>query len=571
MLCFIVVCRSEASRRRSDEFFARFRVEKVESEDTTRRTFPHNLPAMMIENLHWKDHSVIAFVTAIVILILSRSKRRGTTKWPIAPGALPIIGHALSLLDSDKFYKVLLEWKNKVGENGIFEFSLFNRRWIVVWREDIVMEAMRLRPIKLRRASMLEPSIDSVGFGGVFSAEGQRWKHERRIVAPALNHKNVKDYFEAIKLVAKRLVKKWGKKQHTDDVNATSDVSSCSLDVIGLTMLGMDLDSLNNPDSIFSKDAYAVLNVIFRRTLSPIPYWRIPLIGQDIDGGRYCSDRVMQTLQSLISEKRKVLRNTKSDSQEQEKRKTFLEKVLEMTTDGEKSKQLEDDRMIGNLANLIIGGTDTTSNTLSFCLWELSQDESGIQDEIYQEIKAMDKTLDDMVLDDFTENFPLLCSFLYEILRTKGPTPYLFFEPSQALKFQGETILPGTIICALTNFPGEKAGSEVPVGPNGEGPDQFSARRWLVPIENAVQSDDIPVKVKRPSNNFGGYMVFGHGHRSCPGQHLAEVEILTFLVYILQNFELQLKEHHPPLQIISRFTEAFDGDLMLSLKPRPTN
>ena len=64
-------------------------------------------------------------------------------------------------------------------------------------------------------------------------------------------------------------------------------------------------------------------------------------------------------------------------------------------------------------------------------------------------------------------------------------------------------------------------------------------------------------------------MVFGHGHRACPGQHLAEVEILTFLVYILQNFEVQLQEHHPPLQIISRFTEAFDGDLVLSLKPRP--
>mmetsp|Transcript_6803 Transcript_6803/g.9591 ORF Transcript_6803/g.9591 Transcript_6803/m.9591 type:complete len:217 (-) Transcript_6803:69-719(-) len=212
-----------------------------------------------------------------------------------------------------------------------------------------------------------------------------------------------------------------------------------------------------------------------------------------------------------------------------------------------------------------MAGTDTTSSTLSFCIWDLTKD-SGLQDELYKEISKVDKDLDDLTLDDVFECFPKLRSFLFEVLRTKGPGVFLFLEPTEFIEFQGEIISPRTTICSLLRWGETK--SEVPLGPNGEGPDEYCPRRWLVPVQEEGNTTDQQSLII-PSTKLGGFIsAFGHGPRICPGKQLAEVEILTILIFILKTFEVAAMKDHPPLKVVTRFSETFDREMKLTLRSR---
>lgn len=212
---------------------------------------------------------------------------------------------------------------------------------------------------------MLANAMASLDADGVFTAEGDKWKKERRIVAPALNKKHVEDYLPSVKLVARRLIKKWETKT---EVVASVDAHSCGLDVAALSILGADFDSLNDPDCAMGSALRKMFEVTFLRAMAPIHYWNIPFIGQKLDGGEKCMRTIHETTRSLVEKCRE--RNAMNQEGSQDGNTTFLEKVIALS-EGENSK-FSDYQVIANLIAVIAGGTDTSGNTLAFCLWELA-------------------------------------------------------------------------------------------------------------------------------------------------------------------------------------------------------
>ena len=505
------------------------------------------------------SNTVVVGAVVAIFLWTKISNTQRKPKWPVVLGALPFLGNALSLSNSDDFVAVLSKWAKEFGKDGIYEFKLFGRRWICLCSADTFMQAMKLRPFKLKRAHMIGRAVNSMGIGGIFSSEGKMWGQERRIVAPALNQNHLVDYFPTMKVVAQRLVHKW--EQGESIVTAHHDLSSFALDLIALSILGIDLDSLNNRNYPLFQATHTIFQAAYLRTLSPLPYWKIPLIGPKLDGGNDATEKVFKIIRGRIRDYRR-----KKDQVIDVAKKTFLEKAIDLAD--QENSTLDEDRMVGNMAQLILAGSDTSSNTAAFCLWELAHDKSELQDELWKEVVALNKDAEALTMEDVktSRNFPRLRSFVWEMLRVKGPNASIFLEPSADLDFYGETISPGTILCILTRSLGEKADSEIPVGPNGEGPEQFCPRRWLAPLDQTKK--DGPVTAIQPSNNFGGFMIFGHGARTCPGKSFAVLEILTILIFVLQAFEVAPVKDHPPLKVVSRFTETFDGIMRLSLKKR---
>ena len=209
------------------------------------------------------------------------------------------------------------------------------------------------------------------------------------------------------------------------------------------------------------------------------------------------------------------------------------------------------------LLTLLIAGTDTTSTTLAACLWEIAND-CQLQKELYQEVAECALDLNSLSLEDVMNEFPRLYSLLFEVLRCKGPAPFFFLEPNEPVEIQGQVLNPGTIICALTRSLGEKAASEIPLGPNSEGPEQFCPWRWLASGQSITQ----------PTNRYGGYMPFGNGVRVCPGSSMAKAEAITVLFSILRRFEIAPIANHPLVRRVARFTVTFDDEIQLALKPR---
>jgi len=237
---------------------------------------------------------------------------------------------------------------------------------------------------------------------------------------------------------------------------------------------------------------------------------------------------------------------------------SLLKKLIDVS--GGDDAKMDDERVVGNLATMIMAGTDTTASILSVCLWEIANNRT-LQKELQTEVDEVGLDLEKLTMDDVMTMYPRLHSLFYEVIRVKGPAAFLFLEPADNMEFRGVSVQAGTTFVALSRFAGKTGGAEIPKGTNGEGPDEFSPQRWLVEKDGVVCATP-------PSNKHGGYMGFGYGVRVCPGAKLAEAEAISCLVHILSKFEMMPAENHPALKQVTWFTMTYDKEVQLLLKDR---
>ena len=92
----------------------------------------------MIAQLELTSYAIPVAISIVLITILLQ-KWWGNEHFP-TPGGLPFIGQTLSLVNTDKFLVVINKWARDVGKEGVFEFSLFGQRWVVLCSADVLME-----------------------------------------------------------------------------------------------------------------------------------------------------------------------------------------------------------------------------------------------------------------------------------------------------------------------------------------------------------------------------------------------------------------------------------------------
>jgi cytochrome P450 len=61
----------------------------------------------------------------------------------------------------------------------------------------------------MQRPPIVRETANSVGATGIFTAEQYQWKMEYKLIRPALNRSNVKEYLAVMSQMVDRLVKKW--------------------------------------------------------------------------------------------------------------------------------------------------------------------------------------------------------------------------------------------------------------------------------------------------------------------------------------------------------------------------
>lgn len=210
---------------------------------------------------------------------------------------------------------------------GCFELGIFGVRWLVIFSEERFMEVVKHRPYVVQRPFLSKASSDSIGAEGVFSAEGDNWKHEHKLVAAALNKLNVQDYLAGMKSLADRLVRKWDQLSADGDhyVPIVADLGSISADAIAKSSMDKDFDFLNHPESKTAKDINISMEGFVSRSLAPFCFSRIPIIGQYLDGCGWSIKRLKGLIGSIITEYEKH-----GIAEEGEAKRTFLHKVYAM-------------------------------------------------------------------------------------------------------------------------------------------------------------------------------------------------------------------------------------------------
>src|SRR5688572_990945 len=100
------------------------------------------------------------------------------------PKGLPLVGNLLQL-DLKQLHRVLERWTDEFGP--LYRFKLGPRPVVVVADPELNQTILRQRPKIYGRLGTIEPVFKEMGISGVFSAEGEDWKRQRRLTAHALD------------------------------------------------------------------------------------------------------------------------------------------------------------------------------------------------------------------------------------------------------------------------------------------------------------------------------------------------------------------------------------------------
>jgi cytochrome P450 len=510
------------------------------------------------------------------VLHKNRSFSRKTnlkTPWPEVAGRRPFLGNSIGSIEN--LGNAVEAWAEIYGKDGIFSMELFGTKFYAVCDDKHASFLENKMPFSITRREGLVRAMDSLGVTGVFSAIGDTWQKDRRLVGPALNRKNVREYTETVKLVANRLIQKWkgmsmsmveadADPDGTGAILINPDIISAAMDIISLVAFGKDIDTVSKGKSHMVNVLDDLFRKITYRVAAPFHYWKIPIIGQYLDGGgfvkaqakQYCIDHIQRFESSHSSN----INSNESNKDEQEKgSKTFLGKVIALNKESEHSLSAE--RMVGNLLTMFAAGSETTAGTVNVALYEIANDKTGLQEELAEEARAMEN-YDSASLEDFTNCLPRLRSLVYEVLRLKGPVAFMGVENRDPIEIDGVQLPPNTSFFLMWRYISTREDSEsrTPRGPRDTPLKDFCARRWLVDDD----SKGSPM-VASPTYKTG-FRAFGTGRRVCPGRDLAEIEILVIISSILRNFKVSLEPGHPPMKLVSRFTQT-PSEIRLCLTP----
>ncbi|KAJ6008670.1 hypothetical protein N7522_003686 [Penicillium canescens] len=210
-----------------------------------------------------------------------------------------------------------------------------------------------------------------------------------------------------------------------------------------------------------------------------------------------------------------------------------------------KGTRLDGLDMASELADHLLAGIDTTSDTLMFAIWALSRPENKIyQERLIQEVNTIldtDCNEDGNPLAEVADRLPYLDAVLKETLRLYAPLP-----ASEPRSMPVDTIIDGYLI---------PAGTVVSMSPYTlhRNPDvfpdplRFNPERWL-----GLCGDLTEMKK--------WLWAFSSGGRMCIGLHLAMAEMTTLLAAIYRKYTTSGYEKQQGVSpgITSRFEVFYD-------------
>jgi len=508
-------------------------------------------------------HALVAFGATLVISYLCKRKRMKSkglveSPWKKVPGGRRFFGNLPR--ESSSFQETVDHWASLYGQDGIFEANLAGKKYFFLCNEEKASIIFSKRPFQVTKSKRLSNAMNSLQLCGLFTAEGEDWKRERRFVGPALNHKNVKNYLPSVKLVTSRLLEKWEHYSETGGraIAINDDMYSVAMDIVSLVSFSQDLNSLHTSTNLI-QTMVKYVEITWKRALSPIPYWDIPIIGQYLDGEiKKVNEHCLHAIAELEKSTKAVGGN---ESEKVKKSQSFLAKMLVLNKKAE--APLITERMIGNMLTLVIAGYETTAVTLCSSMYAIAEDQTGLQEELAQEAMLIE-SIEDADLETFVTGLPRLRSFMYEVLRLKGAIQSGSFLSTVPIEIDG-TVLPAesrfvVLWKYISTLENSAAGKSAPRGPRDAPLSKFCGRRWL------TGSPALPSAIKPTFKN--GFRPFGEGARVCPGRELAETEILVILSSIFRKFEISLESGHPPLKLVTQLAQAPGCDIKLVFKPR---
>ncbi|KAI9552449.1 hypothetical protein GHT06_022815 [Daphnia sinensis] len=351
----------------------------------------------------------------------------------------------------------------------------------------------------------------------VSSARGQEWKDIRSSITPAFTSGKIKRMSTLIKACADQLAIKFNRIATSEGkLNAKTQFSAFTMDVIARCAFGMKIENLGEKDDQFMAKAKAIFNPPVNKTpLAVIPFIfpkLIPILGERLfltEGFQF----FIKLLENLIKDR------TASKQKYQDFVQVATEAITEYTKEVEgKSvpkwnvEEIEE-IVIAQSVLFLLAGFDTTATTLTNIIFLLALNpeiQTRLYDKIAKKIEIFAEVNHEMLID-----FPYVDQVINEVLRMYPPVPRVERECNKDVIYKGIHIKRGTIV-TVPSFALHYDPDNYPE------PEKFNPDRWTA--DNKAE------------RNPYTFMPFGMGPRNCVGMRFAIEEIKIALCTMIQQF-----------------------------------
>lgn len=158
------------------------------------------------------------------------------------PRGLPLFRNLLHLSPTN-FHSVAEKWSDEYG--SLFKIKLGHIPVVVSTDPEAIQFVLKNRPEKFRRHAKLDEVIRELGVFGVFNAEGDEWKRQRKLVSEALNLNHLKTFFPILAGTTGRLLTHWNAfSSKNSNVEIKSEMTRYTVDVTSQLAFGYDMNTL---------------------------------------------------------------------------------------------------------------------------------------------------------------------------------------------------------------------------------------------------------------------------------------------------------------------------------------
>ena len=430
-----------------------------------------------------------------------------------APRGLPLLGNLLQV-DRARVHQSVERWCQQYGP--FFRFRLGVRRYLVVADHEALSAVLRDRPDTFERTARLRETWLEMGLpNGVFGAEGEAWRRQRRMVMAGFDPAHVKAYFPALLKVVQRLRGRWRSAARDGaTIPLQTDLMRFTVDAITGLAFGADINTLESDQDVIQHHLDKIFPALFRRVLSQFAYWRYVRLPADRELDRSVA-AVNTTIHGFVASARERMR---ADPSRRERPQNLLEAMIAAADQGDSG--VDDRDVAGNVLTMLLAGEDTTANTLAWMIHLLHRNPLALQT-AQDEVRRVAPDAAAFSPEQMA-GLAYLEACAHETMRLKPVAPFIALQARLDTTIADIRVPRGTVIWGVM-----RRGSVDPGHfPN---PQAFDPARWLADgtAGHAASS------AKRVS------MPFGAGPRVCPGRYLALLEIKMVMAMLLAHFDIE--------------------------------
>ncbi|KAF1803839.1 cytochrome P450 [Mucor lusitanicus] len=367
---------------------------------------------------------------------------------------------------------------------------------------------------------------------GLLTAEGQTHRHQRKMLNPAFSVNAIRSILPLMAKPGHRLRNEWmdmikgpnNKVKATEDgeefteIEISTGLSLATLDVIGWAF-GQDFKSLEHAGTpLQSKLSQAYLHIFS----NDVTFWRVlsflfPIFNHLPTERNFKMKRAVRWLEdesrNLVQAGIDRAQEAKAKGIVDDKPKDLLATMIDLR-DEDTGKGFTLEEIRNQCLTFLAAGHETTSVSLSWCLWLLAQNQQ-IQDDLRAEVRTLFHEDDETPSYEDINALPLLNNVVRETLRLIPPVPTTS-RVTRVPVVLGSYVLPkGTTVflSPITTHHSKHIW--------GDDAEEFNPYRW--------EGDRL--------GNAYQYMPFLAGGRQCIGYKFALVEFKILLAILIRNIQ----------------------------------